>query len=165
MPAQTADRSALESRIPLAEIALFRELPDEVLARIEARSQLRHFRVGDLVCDGAPDHGVCAILDGQVAVTRAGNPTGGVLLAEVRAGECVGEFIAVAGVRATAPTVALEIPQSAFRQLIESHPQVLLRLAAHLVAIIRRLNERLAELGSFDEEVRRIHQELFLITL
>jgi CRP-like cAMP-binding protein len=161
----------LRGRIALAEIALFRELPDEVLAEIEVRSQLRHFRVGDLVCDGAPDHGVYAILDGQVAVTRAGNPTEGVLLADLGAGECVGEFIAVAGVRAsasvraTAPTVALEIPQSAFRQLIESHPQVLLRLAAHLVAIIRRLNERLAELGSFDEEVRRIHQELFLITL
>src|SRR5918996_1093779 len=136
MPAQTADSSAaLAGRIALAEIALFRELPAEVLAEIEVRSQRRHFRVGDLVCDGAPDHGVYAILDGQVAVTRAGNPTEGVLLADVGAGECVGEFIAIAGVRAsasvraTAPTVVLEIPQSAFRQLIESHPQVLLRLA------------------------------------
>ena len=65
MPAQTADSSAaLEGRIALAEIALFRELPDVVLAEIEARSQLRHVRVGDLVCDGAPDHGVYAILDG-----------------------------------------------------------------------------------------------------
>ena len=170
-PAQSADGSAVEGRRTLLEITLFRDLPDEALAQLEAGSQLRHFRVGDLLCDGGPDHGVYAILDGQVEVVRPGSPTKGVILAEVGAGACVGEFVAVDGehasafVRATAPTVALEIPQSAFRQLIESHPQVLLRLAAHLVAIIRRLNERLAELGTFDDEVRRIQQELFLVTV
>lgn len=102
---------------------------------------------------------------------RPGSATNGVLLAEVGPGACVGEFIAVDGVRAsalvraTAPTVALEIPQTAFRQLIERHPEILQRFAAHLVAIIRRLNERLAEFGNFDNQVRRIHEELFLITL
>lgn len=61
MPAQTADGSAVEGRVPLAKIALFRDLPDQVLAQIESRSQLRHFRAGDLVCDGGPDHAVYAI--------------------------------------------------------------------------------------------------------
>jgi CRP-like cAMP-binding protein len=100
-----------------------------------------------------------------------GNPSDGVSLAVVRAGGCVGEFVAIDGVnssvlvRATAPTVALEIPRAVFRQLIESHPEVLLRLAAHLVGIIRSLNERLGGLGHFDSEVRRIQEQLFSITL
>jgi CRP-like cAMP-binding protein len=170
--AETADGSAVQGRIPLHKVALFRDLPGEALTQIEAHGQERQYGAGDLVCDGGLNHGVFAILAGRVEVTSPGKAAdGGLLLAEVGAGGCVGEFIAIDGacssafVRAAVPTVAVEITQAAFRQLIERYPEVLLRLAAHLIAIIRSLNVRLEELGNFDNEVRLIHRKLLLITL
>jgi CRP-like cAMP-binding protein len=170
-PGQRGGGTVVETGTPLGNVALFRDLPDGVLAQIEAGSRLCHYDAGDSVCEGKPDHGVFAILGGQVEVIHRGSPTGTVLVAKVGAGECVGEFVAIAGVpasavvRASAPTVVLEIPQNLFRHVITSHPEVLLRLTAHLVAIIRSLNQRLANLGHFDSEVRRIQKELFRFTV
>jgi CRP/FNR family transcriptional regulator, cyclic AMP receptor protein len=159
--AQPTEESGV--RTPLAEIALFHNLPDRVLARIEANGLLRRYGAGELLWDGEPDHGIYVILDGQVEFVPAGNPA--------VACSCVGEFVAMDGarssasVRAAAPTVALEIPRTEFRELIDNHPQLSLRLAINLVATVRRLNERLIELGNFDREVQRIHEELLLVTL
>jgi hypothetical protein len=50
--AQATGEAAAKRRIPLAEIVLFHNLPDQVLGQIEADGRLRRCRADDLLCDG-----------------------------------------------------------------------------------------------------------------
>ncbi len=125
MLANLVRTSALLRAIPAAE-------HDAVMALFEART----FAEGEtLFSEGSEPSGLYLIASGGVRVVAA-DPAGGegLVVADLGAGDVVGEIsivlrqAATATVIASFPTVALELSRDRFQEAIRSHPSVLTEL-------------------------------------
>lgn len=106
-------------------------VPAQERAMLVERFETKIFEKGDkLVSEGEDSQGLHLVASGEVAVVahEGGEP---VVLAELRAGDTVGEVALVLRRRANAnviavhPTVTLFLPRDEFLSLVQDHPAIL----------------------------------------
>jgi cAMP-dependent protein kinase regulator len=106
-------------------------VPAQERAMLVERFETKIFEEGDkLVAEGEDSQGLHLVASGEVAVVahEGGEP---VVLAELRAGDTVGEVALVlrrkanADVLAVHPTVTLFLPRDEFLSLVQDHPAIL----------------------------------------
>lgn len=137
----------------LSRIGLFRELPAPLLSTLEQSLSIRHHPAGAWIVEaGAPDDEVYFILEGRVRVVTVSDRGREVILAEVGAGGHVGELAALDGGPRSASVVAVSdctvasLAGATFRDLLERHPKLSLRLLAQFAQLVRDADLRIMEL-------------------
>jgi CRP-like cAMP-binding protein len=159
--------------LDLARCELFRDLPADRMADLQRQCRCARFAAGEIILAGEHDkgHNVFVILQGAGEVLRK-SPFGALVsLATLHPGMYFGEFSAIDGrsgsaiVRASSDATLAEIPREVFRLLLRDEPAVAWRMMERLVHVIRLLDARVAGLHGCQEEIDRIHRELFLVNL
>lgn len=147
----------------LRGFALFDGLPERVPEDFGAAATWRHYNLDDMIFDQFSDSlEVHFIVRGKVKLltTAAGGES--VPLAEVKTGEVFGELAAIdrlprsARAVASADAVLASIAGPIFLELMETHPQVAVRMCQRLATIIRSMDVRLANLSQLDPSQRVI---------
>lgn len=117
--------------------AILRAVPPGDREALMARFTARTFRAGEtLVAEGDESEGLFLIASGSVRVTKPDADGEPLILAELGAGDVVGEIgvvlrrPATASVRAVHPTVAMELTRDGFAAAIRAHPTLLTELYA-----------------------------------
>jgi CRP/FNR family transcriptional regulator, cyclic AMP receptor protein len=159
--------------VNLAHCDLFRDLAADRIADLERRCRCVRFAAGDtiLAAEDNRAHNVFVVLQGTGEVLRRGPFGDFVLLATLHPGMYFGEFAAIDGrsgsatVRASSEAILAEIPREVFRLLLRDEPTVAWRMMERLIHVIRSLDSRVSGLQGCQEEVDRIHRELFLVNL
>lgn len=125
---------------PLRKAPLFAPLRDEEIQSFAEAAGVTEHAEGDTLADeGVLGHRFHVLLDGKAIVER-----GGERLAELSAGDFVGEIGLLGGgpstatVRCTSPTRCLTLEREAFWAVLQSEPEIALRI---LELVARRLQE------------------------
>ena len=159
--------------VNLAHCELFRDLAADRVADLERQCRCARFAAGDIIlaADDNRAHNVFVVLQGTGEVLRRGPFGDFVSLATLHPGMYFGEFAAIDGrsgsatVRASSDATLAEIPREVFRLLLRDEPVVAWRMMERLVHLVRSLDSRVAGLQGCQEQVDRIHRELFLVNL
>lgn len=159
--------------VNLARCDLFQNLPADRIADLERQCRCARFAAGDIILAAEDNraHNVFVVLQGTGEVLRRGPFGDFIFLATLHPGAYFGEFGAIDGrsgsatIRASSDAILAEIPREVFRLLLRDEPTVAWRLMERLVHLIRSLDSRVAGLQGCQEEVDRIHRELFLVNL
>lgn len=150
----------------LGEVALFRNVPEESLRRIEQRCSWRTFQPGEQVIDykdGSRD--VFFLVSGRARVIIYSVEGQAVAFRELVAGDVFGELSAIDGrarsasVEAKAPCLIASMSPKTFLEAIAEEGQLALALSTHLVTQIRDLTDRIFEFSTLAVK-NRIHAEL-----
>ena len=139
----------------LESVALFRDLPPQILSRIKSHCLCRCYGpeesiVGHL--DTSDD--VYFLLTGAARVTIRALDGKAVTFRELTAGGMFGEYAAIDGrprsatVEARTDCLVASIPAVAFRELLETEPRVAKKLLEHFVLEIRELTTRVFEFST-----------------
>ncbi len=154
----------------LAGITILVEVGPDKIARTEKKCRWLEFEPGDVIIDiDDTTTDVYFIVEGSVKVMdfMAENPE--VALAELGAGDSIGELTALdsrkrsARVTATSPTTVAALSSKDFRDLLIDCPEMSLALLKRFSSYIRSLNLRLASLSSLSPH-QRIYHELLRIS-
>lgn len=124
----------------LKRVAVFSTVSDEGRAHVlDVAEETDHEPGSELTQEGVVGHRFHLLLEGAGVVLRGGAP-----IAEVHAGDFVGEIALLGGgrytatVRCTEPTRCLTIERQAFWDLLEVHPEIALRI---LEVVCRRTEQ------------------------
>jgi CRP-like cAMP-binding protein len=124
----------------LKKVTVFSTVPAEGLAKLlEASEETEHAEGDELTQEGVVGHRFHLLLEGSGVVLRGGAP-----IAEVHAGDFVGEIALLGGgrytatVRCVAPTRCLTIDRERFWTLLEEEPKIALRI---LEVVCRRAEQ------------------------
>src|SRR5262249_14984186 len=132
---------------------LLDDVPDEDVRRLMAVSRRRTFKRGEVVFHrDDPGDTLHLVVKGRFAI-RSATPLGDTVTIAVRGpGDAFGEMALVsadqhgtATVAALEPGETLAVGQTAFDELLRTHPAVTRLLLDFLVTEVRRLNDRLLE--------------------
>jgi 2-oxoglutarate dehydrogenase E1 component len=141
-PARRTDLAGIVSY--LKDLDLFRDIPDQDLARIATIARTVEYDEGQFVCrQGEPGQDLFAIIAGSVSIQQ-----GSRVLAKLNSGEVVGELAFLdqqprsADVVAAEPLRLLEIRGDEFQPLIEQHGTLARKLLQVLAARIRKTSSR-----------------------
>ena len=150
----------------LGGVRLLAPLPAAERAQLATRCAWRRYRAGEVVLSReAGDRDVLFVIEGRLRVVNYTASGREVAYAVVEPGSHVGELAALDGSPRTASVEALDpcliaaLPSGPFRELLLVHPELALELLLNLTAIIRRADERIAELSVLTA-VQRIFREL-----
>ena len=151
-PVVLADEGTAKSRIPfLRNMAIFRELPEEDLTLVASTAQAVSFDEGAfLVREGEVGHDLFIVLEGTAVVRR-----GGRIVAELGAGEVIGELAVldraprVADVVARTRIRALRVEGAQLQELLGRQPAL-----AH--GIIGILSRRLRDTGNRQDRLDQL---------
>lgn len=135
----------------LRENDLFRNVPDDVLERLAAMAQHRHFQAGQRVfVEGAPGNALFVVIEGEVRITIVSPTNKDLTLSLVYPGEAFGELSLFddedrrsATATATMDTTLLVIYNDDFQQVIANDPTTTRTFLKVMADTIRRMNERL----------------------
>ena len=133
----------------LQKYSLFGGLLPEEIERIRPHLEERHFEAGeDIVREGRPNDRVYFILDGRVAITKAG-----VLIVEMGEGDTFGEMElldvmpSAASVTALLPTAVATISNRALHEIYQTNVRtfalIVMNLARELSRHLRRMDDLL----------------------
>jgi CRP-like cAMP-binding protein len=160
----------------LASVGLFQGLDDASRGALAAQLSLVDLTPGEILFrqgDGADS--VFVVLDGRLAVHVGQDGESEQLLAELRAGDVVGEVALVAGgersatVRVTEHSTLAELPVATLNDLLESFPEIAARLVDLVSRRLRRsqLVTQLSNLfdGLDTETLAEIEQEIEWVSL
>lgn len=134
---------------------IFRDLSDDALAQLAAKVRMRHFLVGDaLMRQGEASDALYVITEGRVRVERAdtGVDKPAAVLAELGAGEVVGEMGVLDGQPRSATVVAisnveaLELGAAQLTALMVHHPEVQEALRSVVSKRLRDTDELVARM-------------------
>lgn len=150
----------------LRDAGLTAPLRDEQRRELLARCPEIALRAGQLLCEeGQPGHSMYLLLSGRVAVLK-----GGTQIAVGRPGDCFGEMALIesreraATIRGLEESLALELPESVFREQLATNPEALLALLRVFSERSRRGLEALesdnVKLQAYAAEVERSNQAL-----
>jgi CRP-like cAMP-binding protein len=124
----------------LKKVSVFSTVSDEGRARLLAMAEeTEHPEGSELTQEGVVGHRFHLLLDGAAIVLRGGTP-----IAEIHAGDFVGEIALLGGgrytatVRCTEPTRCLTIERQPFWDLLEANPEIALRI---LEVVCRRTEQ------------------------
>lgn len=134
--------STIES---LKGVAMFRDVPEQTLQRLERMARERNYNPGDdIMSQGQEGVGVFVLLDGEVEVVRDGQA-----LATLGPGAFFGEMAILdhyrrsGTVRARSASRCLAIPRSDFVAELKSNQELCYNLLVHMTRRVRDLDERL----------------------
>lgn len=154
-PEQT-HRIALLSRAPV-----FAGLPRRLLGRLGARFFEKTYGAGDVVFhEGDPGKALFVVLDGEVAIIRAGEE-GEHVLRTLASGACFGELALIdefprsATARVTAPSRLLILYKSDFDALVEGNERIALVVMRNLLRTLAAYARRVPPSGSEPESLAR----------
>jgi CRP-like cAMP-binding protein len=139
----------------LAEVEIFRPLPENALEALAMRGQHRHYLAGEvLMRQGDASEVMHVVLTGRVRVEREQSGEGNVLLAELGPNEVVGEMGVLdhapraATVTAIEATETLELHATALAVVLIQHPEV-------AAILLRTLSRRLRGADELVEQLAR----------
>lgn len=158
------------NHLTVAAIDLFRHVPPDISSSIARALSIKLFDAGACIVESEyPPKVACFVLSGTARIshlTRAGRE---VVLAERRAGECVGIFEQRAcanlnfKTHAIEPTCAAFMRMGDFEDVLKRCPELLRRLVKQGSSFVRILSERFVELSAL--RVRyRIYSELLRLS-
>lgn len=134
----TVERVAL-----LRRVELFAGSPDRVLAGVASVLDEVAFAAGEVLMEeGAVEDWLFVIVEGEVEVTRSDRRV------TLGAGSVVGELAVLdpqprsATVTAASPVLAFRLRREAFREAVESRPEVAMGVITELVRRLREPHER-----------------------
>jgi len=140
---------------PLAEVEIFRPLPDDAREALASRGQRRRYASDEvLMRQGDPSEVMHVVLSGRVRVERDQTGEGTVLLAELGPNEVVGEMGVLdhaprsATVTAMEATETLELHATALAVVLIQHPAV-------AAILLRTLSRRLRGADELVEQLAR----------
>jgi diguanylate cyclase (GGDEF)-like protein len=144
----------------LRQSVLFRNVPAEVVAQVAAGCPTRDLEPGEfLIQRGRPNQSIFVILSGALGVHLAGPESAPYV--QLVAGDIAGEVslldrqIASGWVRATEPTVVLEVDGEQLWTLIDAAPEVARNLLRVMSGRIRHDDEVLAETARLQQHFER----------
>ncbi len=139
---------------PLAGVTLFKELPEQGLQTLAERGRPRHFATGEMIMrQGDTSDALHVITRGRVRVEREQPGDTPLVLAELGAGDVVGEMGLLdsaprsATVTAIEATETLELHAALVALVVMQYPQVaaaLLRVLSHRLRSADELADALA---------------------
>jgi CRP-like cAMP-binding protein len=139
----------------LAEVEIFRPLPENALEALAMRGQHRRYLAGEvLMRQGDASDVMHVVLTGGVRVEREQSGESNVLLAELGPNEVVGEMGVLdhapraATVTAIEPTETLELHATALAVVLIQHPEV-------ATILLRTLSRRLRGADELVEQLAR----------
>jgi CRP/FNR family cyclic AMP-dependent transcriptional regulator len=154
--------------LSLTNIALFRDLDQLELRKLESKCLWRRYRANEVVIDVQDvSNDLFLIVRGQlrVSVSIAGQET---IMRDIKAGEYFGEIAAIdnrprsAHIRCTTDAVVAHMSAIVFWQVIEDYPQVGRQLLVSLVSLIRTLTDRVNETSALNMKHRLMAELLRL---
>jgi CRP-like cAMP-binding protein len=153
-------RRSVDARA-LQKCALFKELGEGDLRKLAERSYRHPYKAGEYVFRfGDPGESMMIILTGLVRIARPAVKGKEVILADLPAGEIIGEMAVLDGKPRSADGIALTnvellvLARREFIPFLEEHPKVCLKLLAEVCAKVRRADERMADIGFVDMPAR-----------
>jgi CRP/FNR family cyclic AMP-dependent transcriptional regulator len=157
----TKGNVADDGRRLLAKCALFRALDEAARAEFVARAHHRSFAAGEPIFHlGAPGRSMMAVLVGIVRISLPAARGREMILADLPAGEVLGEIALLDGRRRSANATALTkcellvLERRDVLPFLERNPKACLQLMALLCARIRRSDERMSDIAFFDLPAR-----------
>ncbi|HWC95868.1 MAG TPA: cyclic nucleotide-binding domain-containing protein [Candidatus Sulfopaludibacter sp.] len=135
----------------IRRLDFFESLDDKLVKRIAQQCFDREFASGDFIIrQGEPGLGVYFITTGKVKV-EIENQGSRVTVAELGAGDCVGELAIVDDRARSAHVVCLEntkcllLTRDGFSKLMNKHPQLAIQMVKALVARLRATNAKVSQ--------------------
>jgi CRP/FNR family transcriptional regulator, cyclic AMP receptor protein len=147
-------------------IRLLAPLAPTERAALAARCAWRRFRAGELVLSReADDRDVLFLAAGRLRVVNYAASGREIAYGLIEPGAHVGELAALDGeprsasVEAVEPCLVASLASGPFHELLLSHPELAVAMLKNLARIIRRTDERIAELSVLSA-MQRIYREL-----
>ena len=141
----------------ISRIPFFAGLDADALSRVAATLRTRRFRRGEVVFHaGDPGDALFLIMSGEVKISLPSETGDEAILASLRDGDVFGELALLDGAPRSATATALvaaeivELPRTAFRELIANEPAVRDALLASLAGELRRLTMHVEEMHFLD---------------
>lgn len=154
----------------LAQIPLFRELPERVIERQSLRCHWKTYEENELIIDYDDDsRDVRFIMSGLVRIILRIATGKEVILAEMKENEFFGEIAAIDHDGRSANVTALQrskvciMPQAVFVEMLENEAIINRQVMRILAARVRHLNHRLAE-HCFLQTKHRLYSELLRLS-
>ncbi len=146
----------------LQNTRLFRNMPEDSLARLATFVRHRHLAGGELLFEqGAPGIAMFVLAEGELRVSLRTPNKPELTLALLQPGDVVGELALFdegeersATVSATEPSRLLYLNRSDFLSTIESEPSALRAVLSSLADHIRTMNRRLNDMVTRDPNAR-----------
>lgn len=155
-----------ENARTLAEVFLFKDLPDETRKRVEDRCRWHDFNPQEQIIDFQSDsQDVYFITRGVARVVNYSISGREIAFDDLKDGSVFGELAAVDGeprsanVVAVAPTTVGIMNPVTFRSVLEEHPAVALILMKRLTQMVRMSVERIMDLSTLGAN-NRVYAEL-----
>ena len=130
----------------LKKVALFADVPEKALQRLERMARERSYKAGDdIIKQGEEGAGVFIVLSGEAEAVRDGSPLG-TLGPNTFFGEMafLDHYRRSATVRAKAETKCLAIPRSDFVAEVKGNPELCYNMLVYMTRRVRDLDARLA---------------------
>jgi CRP-like cAMP-binding protein len=150
----------------LAQNALLRMLPQERLRPLAQQCVWRHVDAHEQILDrDSESRDVFLVIGGKVEVVNYALSGREVAFAQISAGGYFGELAAIDGRARSASVVALEpgllavMPAEVFLTLLNTYPELALKVLRRLAYIIRSADERIMDLSTL-KAVQRVYAEL-----
>jgi CRP/FNR family cyclic AMP-dependent transcriptional regulator len=145
----------------LSKSLLFGALDDDARRELAGHARRQSFDIGDPIFHvGAPGQSMMVILNGTVRVSLPGPRGKGVILADLPAGELLGEVALLDGKERSADATALtkcELVVLERRDVVaflEKRPDVCLKLLELMCARLRRSDQRMSDIAFLELSVR-----------
>ncbi len=145
------------ARRMLAEVLLFRDLPEAELATLAAGIRVRRYRRGEVVFhQGDPGDALYVVTAGRVKISSPSETGVEAILATLRPGEFFGSLALLDGASRSATATAVDVTETlilsrtTFRQLLNDHPVLRDHVLAALAGELRRLTHHVEELHFLD---------------
>jgi len=142
-------------KTPLDGVALFKELPEPGLQMLAERGRPRHFATGEVIMQqGDASDALYVITSGRVRVEREQAAETPLVLAELGAGDVIGEMGLLDGgprsatVTAIEDTETLEIHATVLAVVVMQYPQI-------TTALLRTLSRRLRSADELADQLAR----------
>ena len=141
----------------LAEVGLFANLASTILDDLAAVSRVRRYPQGQVLWnEGDPGDSLLVLEEGHLRIARMTASGQEVVLAVVEAPAAIGELALLDGaprdasVEAQRPVIVRHVPRPAFLELLRREPRAVEGLLQTLAAMVRRGNERHADMLGLD---------------
>lgn len=145
----------------LGKFLLFQALEEHGRREIAARAHRRSYMAGEVIFHaGAPGQNMMAVLVGTVRITYPVASGKHLVLADLTAGEVFGEIALIDGRERTADATALTncellvLERRDVLPMLQTHPEVCIKLLELLCATIRRADERMSDIAFHDIPTR-----------
>ena len=160
-----------EIKRSLQGIRLLKELDQASLQSLEEQCKWRRYRSGERIfARGSMGQEVFFIVDGEVEILGTTDSGREIILAQISAGNTVGEMAAIDGHARSASVAAVDdsvvavLGAEPFVELLKAHGSISFELLERLSSMVRKGDERVLELSILEAKQRTCAELLRLAT-